>query len=205
VSDDAHLWTDRYTVELVSGEIFRIQAEIAEQVAQALDVTLLEPERQRLAARPTDDLRAYDFYTRGNDYYNRSDDEQHTRIAIQMYERATELDPDFAVVHARLSIAHAAMWWHFYDRTQERLAAAREAVDHALRLDPDLPEAHEALGWYHYWGHLEHELALAEFAIAQQSQPNSSKLFEGIGNVLRRQGEFEQAVSTRDLWLWRPV
>ncbi|MCH7876065.1 MAG: protein kinase, partial [Gemmatimonadetes bacterium] len=61
VSDDAHLWTNRYTANLVPGEIFGVQEQIANQVAQALDVTLLEPERQRLAARPTDNLEAYDY------------------------------------------------------------------------------------------------------------------------------------------------
>ncbi|NIM48379.1 MAG: hypothetical protein GTO22_03830, partial [Gemmatimonadales bacterium] len=86
--------------------------------------------------------------------------------------RAVDLDPDFALAYARLSMAHSTMWWYFYDRTQERLAMAREAVDQALRLDPDLPEAHEALGMYYYRGHLDYDRALAEFAIAQRSQPN---------------------------------
>ncbi len=177
------------------GEIFGVQVEIAEQVAGALDVTLLEPERRRLAARPTDNMEAYDYYLRGNDYYGRSVASQDHQIAIQMYQKAVELDPDFALGYARLSRVHSRMWWFFYDRTQERLARARGAVDRALRLDPDLPEAHEALGWYHYWGHLDYDRALAEFAVAQKSQPNSSDLLLGIGAVQRRQGKFVQALA----------
>ena len=195
VSDDAHLWTNRYTASLVPGEIFGVQEQIANQVAQALDVTLLEPERQRLAARPTDNLEAYDYLLRGNDYYGRSYEEQNFRISIQMFQRAVELDPDFALAYARLSRAHSRMWWWFYHRSQERLALAREAVDQALRLDLDLPEAHEALGWYYYWGHLDYDRALAEFAIAQKSQPNSSDLLTGIAAVQRRQGKMLEALA----------
>jgi serine/threonine-protein kinase len=196
VSDDAHLWTDRYTADLVPGEIFGVQEQIANQVAGALDVTLLEPERRRLAAQPTDNVEAYDYYLRGNDYFfNRGDQDQDARIAIQMYQMAVDLDPDFALAYARLSRVHSMMWFFFYDRTQERLAVAREAVDQALRLDPDLPEAHEALGMYYYHGHLDYERALAEFAIAQKSQPNSGDLLEATGYVQRRQGKFVEALA----------
>jgi serine/threonine-protein kinase len=196
VSDDAHLWTDRYTANLVPGEVFGVQEQIANQVAGALDVTLLEPERRRLAAQPTDNLEAYDYYLRGNDYWFYGTDEaQDVRIAIRMYQKAVELDPEFALAYARLSRAHSVMWFYFYDRTQERLAAAREAVDQALRLDPDLPEAHEALGAYYYHGHLDYDRALAEFAIAQKSQPNRGDLLEITGFVQRRQGKFVEALA----------
>jgi tetratricopeptide (TPR) repeat protein len=87
------------------------------------------------------------------------------------------------------------MWFFFYDRTQERLAMAKEAVDQALRLDPDLPEAHGALGFYYYGGYLDYDRALAEFAIARRSQPNSSDLLAGAGFVQRRQGKFVEALA----------
>jgi tetratricopeptide (TPR) repeat protein len=112
-----------------------------------------------------------------------------------MYQKAVELDPAFAFAYAGLSIAHSRMWWQFYDRTQERLAMANEAVEKALRLDPDLPEAHLASGWYHYWGHLNYDRALAEFAIAQKSQPNNASLLTGIAAVQRRQGKMVQALA----------
>ena len=86
------------------------------------------------------------------------------------------------------------MWWFFYDRTEARLAMAKEAVDKALTLDPDLSEAHGALGRYHYWGHLEYDRALAEFAIAQKRQPNNGDLLVGIGAVQRRQGGMLEAL-----------
>jgi serine/threonine-protein kinase len=195
VSDDAHLWSEPSTVELAAGSMFRVQEQVANQVAGALDVTLLEPERRRLATTPTDNPEAYEYYLRGNDYFNRGLAEQDYQIAIQMYQKAVDLDPDFAVAYARLSTVHSEMWWFFYDRTRERLAMAREAVDRALRLDPDLPEAHEALGYYHYWGQLDYDRALAEFAIAQEGQPNNGNLFAAKGYVQRRQGRMVQALA----------
>ncbi len=168
-SDDAHLWTDRYTAELEPGQIFSVQAEIAEQVAAALDVAILEPERQRLAARPTNNMEAYDYYLRGNDYYYRGTQEEALELAMQMYEAAVALDPSFALGYARLSIVHAFVWWLHYDRTQERLAMARKAVDQALSIDPDLREAHEALGWYHYWGEQDYDPIMPPLAEAAPS------------------------------------
>ncbi len=195
VFEDVHLWTQRYTANLVPGEIFGVQEQIAGQVAEALDVTLLEPERQRLAAKPTNNQEAYDYLLRGNNYYGRSAEAEDIQMAIQMYQQAVELDPGFALAYARLSRAHSSMWWQFYDRTQERLAVAKAAVDGALRLDPDLPEAHEALGWYDYWGYLEYERALSEFAIAQKSQPNNGGVSYGIAAVQRRQGKTREALA----------
>ena len=193
-SDDTHLWANAYTADLVPGEIFDIQAEIAERITESMDVVLLEPERQVLTAQPTDNLEAYDYFLRGNDYWSRNGGVQDAQIGIQMYQRAVELDPDFALAYASLSRQHSRMWWTFWDPTQERLAMAKEAVDEALRLDPDLPEAHGALGWYHYHGYLDYDRALAEFAIAQKSQPNNSDLFSGIGSVQRRQGKTREAL-----------
>ena len=193
-SDDTHLWSDIYTADLVPGEIFSIQTQIAERITESMDIVLLEPERQRLAAQPTDNQEAYDYFLRGNDYWGRSGGEQDRQIVIQMYQKAVESDPAFALGYANLSWAHSWMWWYFYDRTQERLAMAKEAVDKALTLDPDLPQAHVALGYYHYWGYLDYDRALTEFAIAQKSQPNSGGLLTGIGAVQRRQGKMAEAL-----------
>jgi serine/threonine-protein kinase len=112
-----------------------------------------------------------------------------------MYQRAVDLDPDFALAYALLSRVHSNMWWFSYDRTEERLALAKEAVDQALRLDPDLPEAHEALGFYYFDGDPDYDRALAEFAIARTSQPNSSDLFAAISYVQARQGRVVQALA----------
>ena len=192
-SDDSLIWAKFYDNDMK--EVLQIQSDLAEEVAQALDITLLEPERRALASRPTENTQAYDYYLRGNEYYNRSYLEIDSRIAIRMYEKAVELDPTFALAYARLSMIHVRMYWFPYDRSKERLALAKQAVDKAFQLNPELPEAHVALGFYHYWGHLDYDHALEQFAIARKSRPNNSSLLSGIGWVQRRQGKFEQALA----------
>ncbi|MBA7623552.1 hypothetical protein ES703_30949 [subsurface metagenome] len=193
VPDDTHLWSDRY--DAVLADIFQVQSDIAEQVAKALDIALLEPERRALKARPTQNMEAYDYYLRGNEYFHRSFLEDDFRIALGMYEKAVELDPTFALAYAQLSRAHLYMYWMFYDRSEERLALAKQAVDKVFQLNPELPEAHLALGHYYYHGHLDYDRALEQFTIARKSQPNSSELMSFTGFVQRRQGKFEQAVA----------
>jgi TolB-like protein len=191
-SDDTHVWAQPYDNDM--SEIFRIQADVAERVAQELEITLLESERQALASRSTENMEAYNYYLRGNVYGRRSVTEHDTRIAVQMYEEAIRLDPTFALAYCKLSHSHLRAFWYAHDRSEERLAMAKRAVDKALQLSPDLPEAHFALGHYYYHGHLDYERALDQFAIARKSQPANSDLLSFIGFVQRRQGRFEQGL-----------
>jgi len=149
-------------------DILHLQSDLAEQVAQALDITLLEPERQALQSRSTENMEAYEY---------------------------VELDPIFALAYTHLSKVHAKTYFFYYDRSEERIAMAKQAVDEAIRLNPELPEAHIALGFYYYRCHLDYDHALEEFAIARKSQPNNSELLKGIGVVQRRQGELKQALA----------
>jgi len=192
-SDDTHVWAETYDNDM--SEIFQVQSDLAERVAQALDIALLEPERHALASRPTENMEAYDYYLRGDEYHKRSNLKNHIKIAISMYEMAVELDPTFALAYAQLSRAHLFLYWMYFDRSDARLAMAKEAVDRAFQLNPELPEAHLALGLYYYWGHLDYGSALEEFAIIGKSLPNNSELPEYIGYVQRRQGKFEQALA----------
>ena len=191
VSDDRHLWAGRYDETIA--EVFQVQSRIAEQVASALDLALQRPQHEALAAKPTDDLRAYDFYLRGNDFLDRPGDPDGLRGAEEMYTRATELDPTFALAFARLARTH--IWqFHFSERTGARLAKARAAVDSALRLQPDLPEAHLAQGQIHYWGELDYELALKEFRTAHAGDPGNSDIAWARGLVERRLGRWDDAL-----------
>jgi serine/threonine-protein kinase len=193
VSNDTHVWSDIYDNDM--HEVFQIQSDLAERITQALDIALLEPERQALGTRPTANIEAYEYYLRGNDYFHRSIHENDMMIAIRMYEKAVELDPAFALAYARLSSAHVDMYWFHYDRSEQRLTKAKQAVDRALELDPDLPEGYIAMGWYYYHGHQEYDSALEQFAIARKGQPNNSELLFAIGLVQRRQGRFEKALT----------
>jgi len=137
---DAHLWSETYDRELTVANVFAIQSEIAERIAQALKAELSPEEKERIASRPTDSPEAYDFYLRGKEYFHRgqSTGAENYRIAQQMYERAVELDPQFALAHASLSRVHSLFYWVSFDRSAERLSQAREAAGRALELDPDL-------------------------------------------------------------------
>jgi len=174
-------------------EILQVQSDLAEQVVQALGVTLLEPEHRALASRPTENTEAHKYYLRGNDYFHRSYEEDDFKIAVQMYEKAVELDSTFALAYSRLSLVHSWTYW-FYDRSQERLAMAKQAVDKAFQLNPDLPEAYSAMGRY-YYNLLDFDSALEQFAIARKSLPNDSEILSHIGFAQRRQGKFEQALA----------
>ncbi|MGD2154850.1 MAG: hypothetical protein PVG79_16400 [Gemmatimonadales bacterium] len=191
VSDATHVWTEPYE-EALSG-IFRLQADIAERVAAALEVTLLGAEREALEAEPTENLEAYDYYLRGIDYHRRGFLEREIQLGIQMFERAVELDSTFALAHAWLGFEHTGMYHLFYDRSAARLAEARAALDEALRLDPDLPEAHLMFCFY-YWTLLGHGRALEHCAVAQRSLPNESELWRFMGLIKMWQGEFEEAL-----------
>jgi len=191
--DDLHVWAQTYDDDM--SEVFAVQSDLAERVAQALDVTLIEPEQQALASRPTENMEAYNYYLRGNEYYHRSSDENDARIAIRMYEQAAELDPKLALAYTQLARAHLNMYWFRYDYSEERLAMAKQAVDKALELNPNLPEAHLALGYYYYQGHLDYDHALEQFEIVQKSQPNNSQVIAYVGFVQRRQGKFEQGLA----------
>jgi eukaryotic-like serine/threonine-protein kinase len=189
VSDDRHLWAGQFDETLE--DVFQLQSRIAEQVASALDLALQEPEHEALAAKPTDNLEAYDLYLRGNDYFGRTGPDG-LRLAEEMYANATELDPTFALAFAKL--ARTQIWlFHFGERTAAKLAMARRSADSALRLQPELPEAHLALGLVHYWGDLDYQKALQEFRAAQARNPSNSDLAWARGLVERRLGKWDEA------------
>ncbi len=184
VADESHLWSATY--ERALDEIFALQADIATTIAMNLDVTLLQPEREALADRPTDNMEAYQAYLAGGRYIGDT-------LMVPMYERAVQLDSNFAVAFAELSIAHSLEYHFGRDHTEARLQLAKAAVDRALKLEPDLPKAHLALGYYYYWGHREYESALRELEIAEQSLPNDPRILEAKAYIWRRQGRWEEA------------
>lgn len=192
---DEHLWADVYDRELSAENIFAIQSDIAHQIAAALKSVLTPEEKARIAIRPTENLEAYDYYLRGNDYFYRSWDESDLRIAAQMYGKAVGLDPNFTLAYAMLSRTHARLYWYYYDRSEDRLSEAEMAVRRAGELGPNLAEFHIALGYFHYWGRRDYQAALDQFAAAQRTQPNNSDLALALGAVQRRQGRWSEAVA----------
>ncbi|MEP6743870.1 MAG: tetratricopeptide repeat protein, partial [Gemmatimonadota bacterium] len=132
-------------------------------------------------------------YLRAIDYLNRGLSRENFDAAIPMLQRAVVLDPSFALAWGRLSEGLALAHWLYIRRTDETMAAAKAAAERALALQPDLPEAHRAMGNYFYRVR-QYDKALKEFAIVQQSQPNSADLISSIGYVERRQGRWQEAL-----------
>jgi TolB-like protein/tetratricopeptide (TPR) repeat protein/tRNA A-37 threonylcarbamoyl transferase component Bud32 len=192
VADDSQLWGAPYEVELT--EVFRVQSDIAQRVTQELDVALRTPEREALGRAGTTDPEAYDFYLRGNDYLGRSNQHADLANAIRLYRHAVDADPRFAAAYAKLARCHTQIYWHYYDRTEARLALARQAMDSAVRLGPDLPETHMSQGYFHYWGRLDYDAALREFEAALRLQPSNAELLQAMGYVERRRGQWQRSL-----------
>jgi serine/threonine protein kinase/tetratricopeptide (TPR) repeat protein len=195
VSDDTQLWSERF--DRVIEDIFSVQAEIAEQVARQLDLTILAPNREALHSKPTDNLEAYNFYLKGKEHeyagwLNSSNEE--FEQAIEMLDRATDLDPDFALAYAQKSLIHSRMIFFGADQTPERLEDARKALDKALELQPELPDTQLALAFYYYWGLFDYNKALEVFETLQRAHPNVSP--ELVGYIERRQGKWEKSLET---------
>jgi serine/threonine-protein kinase len=193
VSDNSALWADKYEGALAG--VFEVQSEIAEKVTRALGVVLLAPASRSATTPPTQSLRAYDSYLRGKTYLNRGRRPIDLDSAQLMLEQATAIDPRFALAYAWLSYVHAWQYWQMFDPSASRLARAKAAVQQAFQIDPGLPDAHLALGYYHYFGSFEYDQALAEFGQAQRTRPEDAELLFAIGQVKRAQGRWDEALA----------
>jgi len=149
---DAHtdfpIWSERYDREMK--DIFEVQDEIARKIAEALRITLTPQEQEELAAKPTDNLQAYDLYLKGKSYARRLT-RQDLEFALQMFENAVALDPNFALAHA--AIANVCAQHHYnYGRDARWMERAMSASERAVILRPELPEVLVARAWILYAG-----------------------------------------------------
>jgi len=160
---------------------------------------LSEKERGRLEAEHTNNLAAYEAYLRGRAFTFAAGTqlvESDPDGAIRSYQEAVKLDPSFAQAWARLSCAQSERYWvEALDASPARLAAAKDALEHALALAPDLPETHLALGYYHYYGQRNFTGALAEFRQAEQDLPNDFDVTFAIATIERRLGHWEETIA----------
>ncbi len=192
-ADGSEIWSATYRRPV--SDVFEIQAEIVRGVAQSLGVSLQESERLALQARPTANLQAYEAYLRGLSS-RWSFEHRELETAEELFARAVELDPDFALAHAALSEVHSQIFHFRYDRSPQRLADAVAAAHRALEIEPGLAQGHRALGHYYYWGQRNFAEALSEFTIAVEGRPSDALVVGSIGIVLRRQGRWDEALET---------
>jgi TolB-like protein/class 3 adenylate cyclase/Flp pilus assembly protein TadD len=192
---DEHLWAESYDRSLT--DIFEIQSAVATSIVTALNATLTGTERRWIKQKPTTDNEAYDAYLRATAELTRGGElgGEFYRRAERFYRQAVELDPNFALAYARLSVTHSLMYWYAFDQTPSRREQAKAAVDRALEIQPDLPEAHLALGYYHYYGQRDYARAMEEFTRAKRDLPNNAEVYAAIGYINRRRGEWDEAVA----------
>jgi TolB-like protein/Tfp pilus assembly protein PilF len=205
---DEHMWAEDYDRDLT--DVFAIQTDLAQQIVRELQAKLSPMEKAQIERRPTENGEAYLAFMQGHEMFYRTDKfRSNTEKAEQLFEKATKLDPNFAGAFAALAWVHD--WnYHDFDPTPARKDKARAAAVEALRLQPNLPEAHLAMGFYYYYCERDYQAALNEFDIAKRSLPNSPEVYMAVGAIERRQGKWKEStanleraasLSPKDSWV----
>jgi TolB-like protein/Tfp pilus assembly protein PilF len=191
---DRHIWVQNYDRTLADS--LALQGELATEIAAGVGATLSPQEKARVELTPTKNTAAYDAYLRGRALAAGSTtDFSNVESAARSFQEAVTLDPGFALAWAYLSCANSWAYWNGVDPTPGRVAAAKDALDHAIALDPNLPENHLALGYYRYYGLRDFKGALAEFQLAEKSLPNDVDVLRAIGLIQRRFGHWDEAIA----------
>jgi serine/threonine protein kinase/Flp pilus assembly protein TadD len=192
---DSHLWAQTYDRKLT--DIFSVESEIAKRIAESLQAKLTGREEQALALKPTNNPEAYDAYLRGLAIEARSPNLEFSAVmskASDSYERAVQLDPNFAVAWARLSRVNSLLYFGHPAETARR-DTAKNALENAQKLTPNSPDTLLSLGYYQYRVLSDYEAAEATFARVGEMLPGSSEAPRALGLVTRREGHWEQSVA----------
>jgi TolB-like protein/Tfp pilus assembly protein PilF len=196
--NDAHLWAETYDRDLA--DVFAIQTEIAQRIADQLQAKILPNEKAAIEQRPTNDLAAYDLYVQATSlidkaaYKERKEGGKDYFQAIELLNQAIARDPAFLLAYCRLAEAHDELYFLRFDYTSSRLDLAKSAINSAFRLKPDSGEAHLALATHFYHGYFDYDRARDELAIAVRTLPNNARIFEWTGFIDRRQSRWHDAV-----------
>jgi TolB-like protein/Tfp pilus assembly protein PilF len=189
-ANDEHIWANNYDRDL--NDVFAIQTDLSKEIAGALQAKLSPSEKAQIERRPTENGEAYLAFVQAHNLQNAVEDLGKLKQSEQLYARAIELDPRFALAIARYSQLES---WivHTFERTTERREKARALAQRALQLQPDLPEAHLAMGFSLYYGDNDFEGALKEFEIAQRNLPNEAEGYLALGSIQRRLGKWPES------------
>jgi serine/threonine protein kinase len=196
--NDNMIWADSYDRDLT--DIFAMQSEIAQMIANKLTATLSPQEKKWIEARPTDNLEAYDLYLQAKELIGYVEAnapvggyERPSIDAIALLEQAIRLDPKFTLAYCASGKANDWLY-NGYDPSLTRRALGDEAIRQAVRLQPELPEVHLANAHHLYFTYRDYERARVQLAIARRGLPNDSEAALLEAFMDRRQGYFEQAI-----------
>ena len=191
-ANDSHVWGDTFDRKLT--DILLVESEVAKAIAEQLRATLTGEEEQLIAAKPTDNLEAYDAYLRGLAYNLKTQTFANAFGAQKYLREAVRLDPKFALSWALLSYVDAVGYrTTFLQPTVALREEARQAAETALTLQPNLGEALRAKGYYHYSCLRDYDAAVRYFEQARQFLPNSSQIPESLAYVTRRRGQWDRS------------
>ncbi|HET7535176.1 MAG TPA: hypothetical protein VFJ90_01885, partial [Candidatus Didemnitutus sp.] len=189
---DEHVWAETYDRDL--SDIFAVQSEIARKIAATLQARLTTDERTLIETRPTGNQKAYDLFLRAREAGP-------FRDWITLMAQAVAEDPNFALAQSELSRAYAHSYWSTQasDQTPEALARSKAALDIAIRLAPDTPDTHFAIGDYYYRTERDWEKAWTELKLAEQGIPHHSPLMQQLAYTARRMGKWQEALDYFEL------
>jgi TolB-like protein/Tfp pilus assembly protein PilF len=191
-NSDQHIWANDYDRDLT--DVFAIQSDLAHEIANALQAKLSDTEKALMERKPTENGEAYLAFVQAHNLQNAVEDTSKLKQSEQLYARAIELDPKFALALARYSYLESWLF-HAIEPTRERRQKARSLAGQALQLQPDLPEAHLAMGFSYYYGDNNYDAALKEFEIARRGLPNESEVYLALGAIQRRQGKWAESTA----------
>ena len=190
---DAHLWADTYDRKLI--DIFSVESEIAKTIADTLQVKLTGSEKQMMTAQPTTDTAAYELYHKGRSLWEKRTGDNIPK-AIAFFQQAIERDPNYALAYAGLASAYILSPFYTGADRREAGSKAKEAALKALRLDPNLAEAHAALGKVLFFSEIDLAGATREYKRAIELKPNDADAHHWFSNdSLAALGQFDEAIA----------
>jgi tetratricopeptide (TPR) repeat protein len=180
-----------------SYDLFAIQSEIAQKVAQRLNAKVTSSETLAIEEKPTTDLMAFELYSRAKDLFQRvafSGGKKDLLEVADLLNEAVARDPEFFQAYSLLALAHDQLYSSGLDRTPARLAVAEAALKQAFRIRPNGGEAHHARAFHLYHAYGDLDGALAELEIARRTLPNDPRIFSLLASIQRRQGRWEESI-----------
>jgi len=190
---NAHLWAEIYDRKLT--DIFAVESDIAKTIADTLQAKLTGSEKQMMAAQPTTDTTAYELYHKGRSLWEKRSGDNIPK-AIAYYEQAIARDPNYALAYAGLAKAYILLPFYVGADRLDAGSKAKDAALKALQLDPNLAEAHAALGKVLFFREIDLAGAMREYKRAIELNPNDATAHHWFGNdTLAALGRFEEAIA----------
>ncbi len=193
---DAHIWAETFDREIT--DLFALQSELAERITEALRANLSPAEKTSLHEHPTRDVTAYELFLRARELFHwagSGDSHDNGSQALRLIDEAVSRDPQFAGAYALASRLHSELFWFGYDKTPQRLEKAKAAAEAALKIHPELGEAHLAQAFYHYYGFRRYDDARSHIVAALRASPNNGEVLNTAAAIDRRQGRWDEALA----------